>query len=54
MFSFRSGFVLNLLQPLKDGRVRLLLNAGDHAHMQASLKKCLEGMGIDFMVRLLR
>eukprot|EP00903_Cladosiphon_okamuranus_P016685 g15383.t1 len=47
---FVSGFVQNLLQPLKDGRVRLLLNAGDHADMQASLKKCLEGMGIDFMV----
>lgn len=40
----------NLLKPLKDGRVRLLLNAGDHASMQASLKKCLEGMGIDFKV----
>lgn len=42
----------NLLEPLKEGRVRLLLNAGDHASMQASLKKCLEGMGIDFKVTL--
>lgn len=51
MCVFVSGFVRNLLEPLKDGRVRLLLNAGDHANMQASLKKCLEGMGIDFVVR---
>ncbi len=40
----------NLLKPLKEGRVRLLLNAGDHASMQASLKKCLKGMGVDFKV----
>lgn len=45
-----TGFVKNLLEPLKEGRVRLLLNAGDHAHMQQSLKKCLEKMGVDFKV----
>lgn len=45
-----TGFVRNLLEPLKDGRVRLLLNAGDHASMQKSLKKCLEELGIDFKV----
>lgn len=43
-----AGFVRDLLEPLKDGRVRLLLNAGDHANMQESLKKCLKNMGIDF------
>ncbi|CAM9676648.1 unnamed protein product, partial [Hapterophycus canaliculatus] len=47
---FVSGFVRNLLEPLKDGRVRLLLNAGDHASMQESLKKCLEEMGVAFEV----
>ncbi|CAM9299714.1 unnamed protein product [Ectocarpus fasciculatus] len=47
---FVSGFVRNLLEPLKDGRVRLLLNAGDHASMQNSLKKCLEELGIGFKV----
>ncbi|CAN0031054.1 unnamed protein product [Pylaiella littoralis] len=47
---FVSGFVRNLLEPLKDGRVRLLLNAGDHASMQESLKECLEEMGVDFKV----
>lgn len=46
----QSGFVRNLLEPLKDGRVRLLLNAGDHASMQESLKECLEEMGVDFKV----
>lgn len=45
-----TGFVRNLLEPLKDGRVKLLLNAGDHASMQNSLKKCLEELGIGFKV----
>lgn len=45
-----TGFVRNLLEPLKDGRVRLLLNAGDHVSMQESLKACLEEMGVEFKV----
>eukprot|EP00904_Undaria_pinnatifida_P009000 jgi/Undpi1/522/HiC_scaffold_10.g03986.m1 len=47
---FVSGFVQNLMEPLKDGRVRLFLNAGDHANMQESLKKCLKKMGVAFQV----
>lgn len=43
----------NLLEPLKEGRVRLLLNAGDHLHMHTSLKQCLEKMGVDFKVNLI-
>ncbi|CAM9531237.1 unnamed protein product [Laminaria digitata] len=50
---FVSGFVRDLLEPLKDGRVRLLLNAGDHASMQESLKKCLKKMGVDFRANYL-
>lgn len=46
-----AGFVQNLLQPLKDGKVRLFLNAGDHVHMHKSLKQCLVDMGIEFKVR---
>lgn len=44
----------NLLEPLQDGRVRLLLNAGDHASMQESLKECLTDMGVKFRVRIAR
>lgn len=47
-----TGFVRNLVEPLKEGHVRLLLNAGDHASMQASLKECLVDMGVDFKARV--
>lgn len=42
----------NLREPLKDGRVRLLLNAGDHVHMHKSLKETLQDMGVDFKVAI--
>lgn len=48
LFCVIAGFVQNLMEPLKDGRVRLFLNAGDHANMQESLKKCLKKMGVAF------
>jgi len=45
--SYLTAFVRGLAPRLRDGNVRLVLNAGDHDHMRRALLRTLDGMGTE-------